>query len=52
MRSSENKPVAIVTGASRGLGNAVALRLAREGYDLSLAARSEKTFAATPAGPC
>lgn len=42
MRSSENKPVAIVTGASRGLGKVVALRLAREGYDLSLAARSEK----------
>ena len=41
MRSAENKPVAIVTGASRGLGKAVALRLAREGYDRSLAAQSE-----------
>jgi NAD(P)-dependent dehydrogenase (short-subunit alcohol dehydrogenase family) len=32
-------PLAVVTGASRGLGRALAVALAREGYDVALAAR-------------
>lgn len=38
--------VAFVTGASRGMGEAVALDLARQGYDLFLIARSQQTLQA------
>ncbi len=38
------KPVAIVTGASRGIGYAIAEELARRGYRLALVARNQTTL--------
>lgn len=35
-----SKPVAVVTGASRGIGKAVAISLASEGFDIAAIARS------------
>ena len=43
------KSVAIVTGASQGIGKATALRLARDFSALVLAARDEENLAATAA---
>jgi 3-oxoacyl-[acyl-carrier protein] reductase len=35
-----DKPVAVITGASRGIGRSVAIALATEGYDIAAIARS------------
>ena len=47
MAKQDFGPIAIVTGAGRGVGRAIALALARAGYSLCLAARSEEELRAT-----
>jgi 3-oxoacyl-[acyl-carrier protein] reductase len=37
-----NKPVALVTGASRGIGEAIAITLAKHGYDLIITSRKSQ----------
>lgn len=43
--SDQGRPVAVVTGASGGVGRATALQLARQGFDVALLARGEAGLA-------
>jgi short-subunit dehydrogenase len=45
--TAPDKPVAVVTGAGRGIGQAVAVELARDGYRLCLASRTREQLEAT-----
>ena len=45
------KPVAVITGASRGIGRSVAIALAAEGYDIAAIARSVDSEGMENLGP-
>ncbi len=47
-----NKPVVLVTGASRGIGRSIALRLAADGYDLVVHCRSRRDDAEAVVAEC
>src|SRR4051812_37512623 len=50
-RMNQNKSTSVlVTGSSRGIGKAIALRLARDGYDVVLHCRSQRAEAEAVAG--
>lgn len=45
------KPVAVITGASRGIGRAIALSLAKEGFDIAAIARTSDSEGMTSLQP-
>ncbi len=48
-RPQKGRPVAVVTGAARGIGRGTALALARRGFDVAIGDRLTDTLAATAA---
>ena len=46
------RPVAVVTGGSRGIGAAIVLRLAKDGYDVALSYRSGAEHAEAVSAAC
>jgi 3-oxoacyl-[acyl-carrier protein] reductase len=47
-----NRPIVLVTGASRGIGRSIALRLASDGFDLVVHCRSRRDEADAVAAEC
>lgn len=50
--SSTERPATLITGGSRGIGAAIARRLAREGHDLALTYRERRDEAEAVAAEC
>ena len=50
--SSNERPATLITGASRGIGAAIALRLARDGHDLALTYRERRDEGEAVAAEC